>query len=72
VTSLRLEFSAGFNLETTLLFNMSDDRVSETGASANEDILLESAPRLNFTYQLGINERLNFKEPLIVRGNYRL
>ncbi len=51
---------------------MSNDRVFETGASANEDILLESAPKLDFTYQLGINERLNFKEPLIVRGNYKL
>ncbi len=51
---------------------MSNDRVFETGASANEDILLESAPKLDFTCQLGINECLNFKEPLIVRGNYRL
>jgi len=64
--------TAGPALETTLLFNMSDDRVSETGVRASANILLESAPRLDFTYQMGINERLDLKEPLIVRGDYRL
>ena len=72
MTPLRVGFTAGYNLETTLLFNVSDDHVSATGASACADILLESVSRLNFTCQLGINERLNFKEPLIVRGDCKL
>lgn len=63
---------AGPALETTLLFNVSDDRVSVIGAGASEDILLESVARLDFTCQPGINKHINLKEPLIVGGDYRL